>query len=85
MREMYLGEGEGATFYYNGSHIRVECTSTNLLEQVWLQNTPACLTSDMTLVLFVRCRPLTPEREKKMFYLTTHSTHFIDGYMASDI
>ena len=20
-----------------------------------------------------------------MFYLTTHSTHFIDGYMASDI
>ena len=25
------------------------------------------------------------EREKKMFYLTTHSTHFINGYMASDI
>ena len=23
--------------------------------------------------------------EREMFYLTTHSTHFIDGYMASDI
>ena len=25
------------------------------------------------------------ERKKEMFYLTTHSTHFIYGYMASDI
>ena len=25
------------------------------------------------------------EREREMFYLTTHSTHFIFGYMASDI
>ena len=25
------------------------------------------------------------ERERAMFYLTTHSTHFIYGYMASDI
>ena len=25
------------------------------------------------------------ERRKEMFYLTTHSTHFIYGYMASDI
>ena len=29
--------------------------------------------------------PRNQEREKKMFYLTTHSTHFIYGYMASDI
>ena len=28
-----------------------------------------------------RCRT----REREMFYLTTHSTHFIYGYMASDI
>ena len=27
----------------------------------------------------------TPEERKEMFYLTTHSTHFIYGYMASDI
>ena len=27
----------------------------------------------------------TREREREMFYLTTHSTHFIYGYMASDI
>ena len=25
------------------------------------------------------------KRRKEMFYLTTHSTHFIYGYMASDI
>ena len=33
--------------------------------------------------------PLFPtvctEREREMFYLTTHSTHFIYGYMTSDI
>ena len=28
---------------------------------------------------------LLTEREREMFYLTTHSTHFIYGYMASDI
>ena len=27
----------------------------------------------------------TSLREREMFYLTTHSTHFIYGYMASDI
>ena len=27
----------------------------------------------------------TGEREREMFYLTTHSTHFIYDYMASDI
>ena len=27
----------------------------------------------------------TPTIEREMFYLTTHSTHFIYGYMASDI
>ena len=25
------------------------------------------------------------EREREMFYLTTHSTHFIYSYMSSDI
>ena len=28
---------------------------------------------------------LRGRREREMFYLTTHSTHFIYGYMASDI
>ena len=30
-------------------------------------------------------RAFVGEREREMFYLTTHSTHFIYGYMASDI
>ena len=29
--------------------------------------------------------PMSIEREREMFYLTMHSTHFIYGYMASDI
>ena len=29
--------------------------------------------------------PILEEGRKEMFYLTTHSTHFIYGYMASDI
>ena len=28
---------------------------------------------------------VSEERRKEMFYLTTHSTHFIYGYMVSDI
>ena len=28
---------------------------------------------------------LSAVKDKEMFYLTTHSTHFIYGYMASDI
>ena len=32
------------------------------------------------------CKPnLSIEGRKEMFYLTTHSTHFIYGYMASDL
>ena len=30
-------------------------------------------------------RPERMEGRKEMFYLTTHSTHFIYSYMASDI
>ena len=29
--------------------------------------------------------PIIGEREREMFYLTMHSTHFIYGYMVSDI
>ena len=32
-----------------------------------------------------RCNTTGQQREREMFYLTTHSTHFIYGYMASDI
>ena len=31
------------------------------------------------------CTMAWREKEREMFYLTTHSTHFIYGYMASDI
>ena len=44
---------------------------------------------DMHLATFYTARlwlhPLQTEREREMFYLTTYSTHFIYGYIASDI
>ena len=40
---------------------------------------------ERTLYLWATSRSLWQEREREMFYLTTHSTHFIYGYMASDI
>ena len=33
----------------------------------------------------MRCGAQLGRKKKEMFYLTTHSTHFIYGYMASDI
>ena len=41
--------------------------------------------SHMTYTLSLVSREREREREREMFYLTTHSTHFIYGYMASDI
>ena len=32
-----------------------------------------------------KCTSMVEVGRKEMFYLTTHSTHFIYGYMASDI
>ena len=37
------------------------------------------------IMINLNTRPPPIEREREMFYLTTHSTHFINGYMASDI
>ena len=39
----------------------------------------------MACMMFIPCILVLREREREMFYLTTHSTHFIYGYMASDI
>ena len=39
----------------------------------------------ITYKSLVVCCVCMLEREREMFYLTTHSTHFIYGYMASDI
>ena len=41
-----------------------------------ITHTTACYTS---------CGALAGTREREMFYLTTHSTHFIYGYLASGI
>ena len=55
------------------------------------------LTSDAAKTEFLRMLSKQPtygcvffevkvrEKEREMFYLTTHSTHFIYGYMASDM
>ena len=40
---------------------------------------------DFTLSITYRSTHVNRQRDREMFYLTTHSTHFIYGYMASDI
>ena len=37
------------------------------------------------MYIHIERRDKEKEGRKEMFYLTTHSTHFIFGYMASDI
>ena len=37
------------------------------------------------IIFFKYTTKLHKEGRKEMFYLTTHSTHFVYGYMASDI
>ena len=46
-----------------------------------VEKTLAVLSSDVVTTMF----PSLQKREREMYYLTTHSTHFIYGYMASDI
>ena len=43
-----------------------------------------CLNVSMYVCMYV-CMSVCIEGRKEMFYLTKHSTHFIYGYMASDI
>ena len=38
-----------------------------------------------SFLVLVQYSPMSREREREMFHLTMHSTHFIYGYMASDI
>ena len=73
-------------------------SSDNLLPTGHLTSFPASLTlPDLTMGMEhsgknkslndinAKARPLAHNKKKEMFYLTTHSTHFIYGYMASDI
>ena len=57
-----------------------------LLEVLFLQAVANKNDNSSTLTLSaMEKREREREREREMFYLTTHSTHFIYGYMASDI
>ena len=44
-----------------------------------------CVCFSNQMRFFFDLRVNTDQGRKEMFYLTTHSTHFIYGYMASDI
>ena len=44
-----------------------------------------CKTIYLIHTLVFKLYNLVFKRDREMFYLTTHSTHFIYGYMASDI
>ena len=46
---------------------------------------PSCIKPPKIVMDLVHLKEDRTGRKKEMFYLTTHSTHFIYGYMASDI
>ena len=46
---------------------------------------PAMTVSGLNILLLSGMTGKLFKIEREMFYLTTHSTHFIYGYMASDI
>ena len=48
-------------------------------------NVKACCSDYIIHIFHFTHNPSQKEGTKEMFYLTTHSTHFIYGYMASDI
>ena len=57
-----------------------------LFEPCLFQSSFTCFRSSQYLPCFTwEINIFVSEREREMFYLTTHSTHFINGYMASDI
>ena len=55
-------------------HVRAD-VELALIQQQRIVDVPGKQTSHTRIIV----------REREMFYLTTHSTHFIYGYMASDI
>ena len=79
------------------SHSHIECWLSRELQQYLLvphefrDSSDAEKFAEFTSLWRIVVRPrknnlyAEHEREREMFYLTTHSTHFIYGYMASDI
>ena len=71
--------------YIKKDHLLIEkcngfCVRLSLKVTKWLMSNRWWLLKQYVLVVL-----LNREIEREMFYLTTHSTHFIYGYMASDI
>ena len=54
------------------------------VEKLWVEFTGLRIVTLLARLTFVK-GAVTWEGRKEMFYLMTHSTHFIYGYMASDI
>ena len=68
------------TLIYLSVYCGVDLLTGNNHFGIWL-HTRSCQSFDTRVTQIMIKR----ERERKMFYLMTHSTHFIYGYMASDI
>ena len=84
--------------FYEFYCFRNRSTIVKYIEFIDLQSDNSCIFylsiqySDLQLlkiisgIQYMRCyKHNMGERKREMFYLTTHSTHFIYGYMASDI
>ena len=67
--------------------LRVDFTAaaSDLLRNIHLPRRDTVVNTTTTTKTTTTTTTTTRERERELFYLTTHSTHFIYGYMASDI
>ena len=68
-------------------HLNIHFTHLLKLFLFLVYNENFCCSSNNHInILLIFCRLYDKfTREREMFYLTTHSTHFMYGYMASDI
>ena len=83
-------ESEIAQWVHNEGSIRLSIAPTHInylgYRDIKLQREGCIGLKNLPIDLFLNCSVLKPIlREREMFYLTTHSTHFIYSYMASDI
>ena len=75
-----------AIFGYTDSvYIQVDFCMIKLTLYILSYSGSSICESQFYYIRLVPALPSMSEGRKEIFYLTTHSTHFIYGYMASDI
>ena len=73
------------SFLQNHLTFHIHAFRTYIFVQIIITAATTTTTSTTTTTTTTTISTTTTRNGMEMFYLTTHSTHFIYGYMASDI